>query len=205
MKSIKTILIILFLLSLPALAVAENIPNPLEKLVGPNATVIEIVIKGFAGFAGLFSMFAFGFLIFNGFKLIIARDNEEKITIAKSGILWSALGFVVAILSFSIISATFNFLGGVNRNELTSPDTIQPPIAEAGFLGVFKVVISGVLGLSFLASVIAVVYAGARMILSGGNEEQVTKAKTILKWAVAGMVVIILSYTIISSINAIFS
>ena len=43
-----------------------------------------------------------------------------------------------------------------------------------------------------------------QMIAAAGNEEMITAGKTIVKWAVVGMLVIILAYTIISALNQFF-
>jgi len=193
----------------PALVQGAEIPNPLDTVlskfkVNPaEATVIDIIFVSFAGFVGIFAVLAFGFLVFNAFKLIIARDNEEAITKAKSGIWWSVWGFVAAILAFSIVSAVSTLLGGTGRDELASPDQLNLPIADAGFMAVFRRVINGILGLSTVAAILMIVYSGIKMVYSSGNEEEITKAKTILRWAIVGVVIILLSYTILNGVSLI--
>jgi len=54
--------------------------------------------------------------------------------------------------------------------------------------------------LSFLGllAVMMIIYAGILMVSSAGDEEQSKKGKTIILWAVIGIVIILLSYTIVS-------
>ena len=107
---LELILLAIFAIA-PDFAVAQepvNIPNPL----GPfNVnTPGELVVKAFQGFAAIIVAVAIAFTVFSGFKLIIA-SNEESIQSAKESLKWSVGGFVVALLSFTIISGTANFLG----------------------------------------------------------------------------------------------
>ncbi len=187
---------------------AQNIlPNPLAKMVGGlgNATVVDVVFAAFKGFAGLFALFAFGFLIISGFKLIMARDNPQALTSAKEGITWSVGGFVVALLAYSLVAAAANFLGSTGTDELANPNVLTPPIKDTGFADLFKTVVRNVLGLAFTVALLMLVYGGYLFIFSAGNEQRVTSGKTVLKWAVAGMLVILLAYSILSGINRILT
>ncbi len=48
-----------------------------------------------------------------------------------------------------------------------------------------------------LIAVVFVIYAGVLMVTSGGNEESTEKGKKILLWAGAGIIIILLSYSIV--------
>ena len=58
------------------------------------------------------------------------------------------------------------------------------------------------LGLLGLIAVGFLIYAGVLMVTAGGKEEQVTKAKKIIMYAVGGIVIILLSYTIVSFVSS---
>lgn len=58
-------------------------------------------------------------------------------------------------------------------------------------------VINYFLGLLGLISVGFLIYAGILMVTSGGEEEGVTKARKIIMYAVIGIVIIVLAYTIV--------
>lgn len=55
-----------------------------------------------------------------------------------------------------------------------------------------------VLGLTALVAVIMVIYGGFTLMLSRGNAQAVQKGKEIIIWAIVGMGVAILSYSIMS-------
>lgn len=55
-----------------------------------------------------------------------------------------------------------------------------------------------ILGLTGTVVLVAFVYAGFLFLISAGSSEKITQAKTIIKGAVIGMLVVFLSFTIIT-------
>lgn len=210
MKKISTIFLLLLGAVLPTAVLAQSdfieIPNPIQAAPAnsPSATVIDVVFAAFGGFAGLFAILAFGFMIFSAFQIIVSTGNEESITKGKQGFTWSVLSFFIAIFSFSIIAAVHDILGGTGVDPLDNPDDLALQTKNYEFLGTFKTILQGITQITMVAALVMIVYAGIKMIISRGNEEQVTKAKTLLKWAVVGLVLMILSYAIIAGINNMF-
>ena len=65
-------------------------------------------------------------------------------------------------------------------------------------------IINYFLGLLGLVAVAFLIYAGILMVTAGGNDEQVTKARKIIMYAVVGIVIILLSYTIVTFVSQAF-
>ncbi len=63
-----------------------------------------------------------------------------------------------------------------------------------------KNVISVLLWIVGMASIIVIVYSGITFVTSAGNPSQITRAKTMLMYAVIGLVVSILAYAIVNFI-----
>ena len=63
-----------------------------------------------------------------------------------------------------------------------------------------KNIISVLLWIVGMASIIVIVYSGITFITSAGNPSQITRAKTMLLYAVVGLVVSILAYAIVNFI-----
>lgn len=57
-----------------------------------------------AVFIGFAAMLGFVFLIVAGFKYIISYGNEEAIGNAKKLAMWSLIGLIISLLSYSIVS-----------------------------------------------------------------------------------------------------
>lgn len=56
-----------------------------------------------------------------------------------------------------------------------------------------------------IAAVIIIIIAGFRMVLASGNEAELTKAKKALTWAVIGLIVSLMSFSIVSIIQNLIS
>lgn len=83
-----------------------------------------------------------------------------------------------------------------------SEGTPPPSAAAQGTLGQnIVIIINYFLGLLGLIAVAFLIYAGVMMVTAGGAEEQVTKARKIIMYAVIGIVIILLSYTIVTFVS----
>lgn len=78
-----------------------------------------------------------------------------------------------------------------------------PTAAATGTLGSnIATMINYFLGILGLIAVGFLIYAGVLMVTAGGVEEQVTKARKIIMYAVIGIVIILLSYTIVTFVTS---
>jgi len=68
--------------------------------------------------------------------------------------------------------------------------------------GNLTTIINYFLGMLGLVAVGFLIYAGVLMVTAGGAEEQVTKARKIIMYAVIGIVIILLSYTIVTFVSS---
>ncbi len=175
----------------------------------------EIVKWVFAGFAGIIGLIAMAFIVFSGFKLVVATE-EEAINTAKQSLTWAVGGFIVALLSFTLVASTANILGfepsrvptsGTLVNPVTGTCTINgqrvacPGPQGPGFLDVLGDLMVNFLGLLGFATVLMIIYYGYRYITSSGNEEAIEKAKVGLRWAITGFIVSLLAFTIVTAIR----
>jgi len=63
-------------------------------------------------------------------------------------------------------------------------------------------IITYVLGFVGLIFLIMILWSGTKMIFAGGNEQEIDEAKTRLKNAVIGFIVIVLAFTILMFVRA---
>jgi cytochrome bd-type quinol oxidase subunit 2 len=66
------------------------------------------------------------------------------------------------------------------------------------FLGDIFSAVTVIIG---IVTISMVVYSGFRMVISSGNEEELSKAKSSFQWSIAGFILALLAYVIISSIS----
>ena len=197
---IQAVLILSFAFT-PSFASAITLYNPLGSLREPG----PVVEKAVQGFAALIGAVAIAFMVFSGFKLVVARGDEQAVEKAKGGLQWAVGGFIVALLAFVIISGTAQFLGFAPPDE--NSDQLISPIPGGGddFETVLIAIMSRFLEITGVATILFVIYYGFRYVISRGNEEAVEKAKKGLQWSLVGFAVSLLSYTIISTIQRVIS
>ncbi len=85
-----------------------------------------------------------------------------------------------------------------------NPQTGQAPSAAAqGTLGQnITLLINYFLGLLGLIAVAFLIYAGILMVTAGGNDEQIAKSRKIIMYAVVGIVIILLSWTVVTFVTS---
>lgn len=83
---------------------------------------------------------------------------------------------------------------GQMKNELKLPDKSPVDITIR--------VIQWVLGLLGLVAVIMILFGGFMWMTAAGNEERIKKAKTILTSAIIGMIIIMLSWALVTFVIA---
>lgn len=204
------ILLILLMAVVPVLVLAQG-PCPADKVCLDNPLSAigvsepgQLVIRAMQGFAGIIGLIAIAFSVFSGFKLAVAASEEPR-NEAKESLKWSVGGFVVAILSFTIISGTARFLGFTPSKVGLGKDTISTPLVgptdPGDFISIMNFIMVNFLGLVGFATTLMFIYYGYVYVTAAGNEESIEQAKSGLKWAVVGLVVTLLSFTIITSIR----
>lgn len=78
----------------------------------------------------------------------------------------------------------------------------SPNAAAQGTLGDnVSQILNYFLGMLGLVAVAMLIYAGVLMVTASGEEEQIGKAKKIITYAVIGIVIIVLSYTIVGFVT----
>lgn len=81
---------------------------------------------------------------------------------------------------------------------LLQQDDRPPDVVGTDFKTAVRSFLNYFLGFLGLVAVIFVIYAGVLMVTAGGDDDQVGKGKKILLWAAVGIVLVLLSYAIVS-------
>jgi len=125
-------------------------------------------------------MLAIIFIIVGGIRYTLAGGEASKISQAKSTILYSVVGLVIVILAFSIT----NF--------------ILSSVRVDSWMSVRDSIINTLLYAAGIIAVIMIIYGAFRYITAGGNAGAITKAKDTILFAVIGLVIAILAFTIVN-------
>jgi hypothetical protein len=80
-------------------------------------------------------------------------------------------------------------------------DKLYNPLPEEDLTHVFLLILQGFLGIIGIWAVMFVFIGGFQMVMAAGNEEMYTKAKKTIVWAILGLVVALLSFSIIAIVQ----
>lgn len=85
-------------------------------------------------------------------------------------------------------------------NPLPSNELICPTV-YCDLSSMFLLIIRDILQIIPVLSVLVIIVGGFRMIMSQGNEEQLLRAKRTIYWAIGGLAVAFLSFSIIAIVR----
>jgi hypothetical protein len=115
--------------------------------------------------------------------------------------IFSKIGITLAMALVSVLSLAMNTYATSTAPDITGQlnagskaagygtNPVDPRIAVAEGVKIFL----SLLGTIFL---VLIVYAGFLMFTAAGNEENVTKAKKIIQYAIVGLIIIMSAYSI---------
>jgi hypothetical protein len=96
-------------------------------------------------------------------------------------------------------------LGGstitTNPSTSNSSATLYNPLPENDLTHVFLLVTKSFLDIMGIWAVMFIIFGGFQMVMSSGNEEAYLKAKKTITWAVLGLAVAILSFSIVAIVE----
>ena len=196
---LELLLVLIFVLT-PSFAGAQNCPPGATCLKPPTeiTSVQGLVVTAIQWILGLLATIAIVYTVVAGFRLIIAT-NEEAVKTAKESLTWAVGGFIVSLLAFTLVAGTAKLLGFISPSSTSK--TLTPSVGTDDFLTLLKTALQNFLLLLGVATILMIIYHGYRYLTSAGNEEAIEGAKSGLKWAIAGFIVVILSYSIINLVN----
>lgn len=179
------------------LAQAQAVPDtPCTGLVGcngggavPGSNVIVDNLPQVANFliyiAAAFSVL---FIVYAGFRMVIALGDESKITEQKNAVIYVLLGLMVVVLSQLVVS----FVGTQDYGQTGDPNDF--------FINFVRFGVNILLTVFNAAMVIAVIIGGGYMVHAQGKSDQFGKGKTIVTWSIIGALIANLANALVQAL-----
>jgi hypothetical protein len=184
---------------LPTIVWAEETPGLQDPLGNPD--IWQFLARLAGGLNFVTGTLALVFIVLGGYRILIAGGNSENFEKGKKMILYSFLGLVLTVSSYTILATTISIIsGGQPTGFTTGPLIVFDPINIAKVAGSPAVELYGRRVLGFLLgglgslTTLMFVYSGFLWMTAGGSEEKITKAKKTLLYAVIGVLVVLSSY-----------
>jgi len=118
-------------------------------------------------------------------------NTVKKMTGLSSGLLASFIGGIPQVFA----QGTGAFFQGATPSSISA-------VSQSNLGTAVQTIINYALGFLGLVAVAFIIYGGVLLVTSGGNDEAMGKAKKILMYAVIGIVIIMLSYTIVTFVTS---
>ncbi len=184
----------------PVVAQATELPNPLGINCGSdNRVCIQTLLTNVSRAAiGLIAIVATFMFILGGFLILTAGGSSTKVDTGKKVLQYATAGIVVIMFSASLLQFIFGTVGArqdILENVNSTAQDVGLQNTNITDLTTRLMLIA--LGLLGIVAVAMMILSGYMWITAGGNDERVRKARAIMFSAVIGLVVVLLSWSVI--------
>lgn len=153
-----------------------------------SADVIGLEAIGIADWVATIAvLLGIVFIIIAAVRAVASLGDEGKYANARNAVIQAIIGLV-------IIGAAYIF-------KIVFYDVREP----SPLIALFASKVAIVLGFILLIAVAILVYAGFRMVISFGNDEAFNSAKSLAYRAVVGILIILISYSLVFIVASVFS
>jgi hypothetical protein len=186
--------------------VGPKICNPLFNLtyngvpVSDVETFIKVILNDLGGVIGLI---AITMLVFAGFRMITANGDKIVIDRSKQILKYSIYGFIAAVFAYAGVVAIEEFIQV--RDVETNTTNIINPLSQQNFIEFVEQMIRNTMVILGIVSTFMIILNGFRYMTARGDQATVEKAKLGLTWAIGGLALSLLAYTIISALANLIS
>ena len=159
----------------------------------PAGLTFTLIINNIISFIqALISIVATLLVIIGGFMYLTSAGDDQKTARAKKTIFTALAGLLIAIISGTLT----NIITGI-------ANVAGVPAADVLAIGniIFNI-IAFVLSFMSIIAVAAFVYGGITYLTSGGSDEKTQRGKKIIIYAVVGIIVIMISATVVNIVIA---
>lgn len=198
--SIRVLLITIILcaaVAIPLIARAADspcdqsgLPNPL----GNTCTITGLIVNISRALIGLVAVAATFMFIYGGVMMLTSAGNADQVKRAKDVLRWTTVGLVILFFAGAIMRYIYSVLGPGDFEDISASIGLGRGSLSETVARTLNTII-GVLG---IIGVTMVIWSGYEWLTAAGNEKRVERAKQILTAAVAGLVIITLSWTIVN-------
>ncbi len=168
--------------------------NPLAFDTVQGATAVFLT-----AFQGIIVWLALLFLVLGGIFYITSAGDEKKIGTAKKMITAAMIGLAIGVVAPSLLKAVGDVLGWGSAQVPTEVSSAKSVVE------IVQGLLNFLLGVSGLLAMIMLVIGGFMFFAAAGDEKRAETAKSIVKFAIMGIAVIVLSLIVVRTVTALLS
>ncbi|MEI7750203.1 MAG: pilin [Candidatus Moraniibacteriota bacterium] len=168
--------------------------NPLNFSTVQEATGVFL-----AAFQGIIVWLSLLFIVLGGIFYITSAGDEKKIGTAKKMITAAMIGLAIGVAAPSFLKVIGDVLGWGGAQVPTEVSSAKSMVQ------IIQGVLNFLLGISGLLAMIMLVIGGFMFFASAGDEKRAETAKSLVKYSIMGIAVVVLSLIIIRTIAMLLS
>ncbi len=188
----------------------------------PDISIEQVLQNIFNLVAGIVAAVAALVIIIGGIMWMTAGGDEERVTKARKTILAAIIGLIIVgaavgivtfvlrifasapILNFPVVLAgNGGGLGNESGGGLGNETRIQNPLKARSFTELFVGIANWLAGIIASVAVLVIIFGGFQYLTSGGNEEKIAQARRTIQWAIIGLIIVIMSWSLLKTILSI--
>jgi type IV secretion system pilin len=146
--------------------------------------ILDIILR-------LAALVTVGYIIYAGVQYVTAQGEPDKAKRALNTIINASIGLGITIIS----AATVSFIGHRLGANVATTEGLPKVAADKGSLAVLLNIVFGVLA---AASLLVLVIAGLRYVMSGGDPNTMTKTKNTIIYSAIGLVVAMSGFAMVA-------
>lgn len=168
--------------ALTATGLSETILEPFTKLLMTGASFLFIAI----------AIYAF-------YKLVTANGDDDAVSKGKMTIVYGILWFIVIKFANILVESTYGTVKCWNGwfFQVVPTNCIEQPEIE-WVMGILTTLINWINGFLWIVIVLLIIYAWFLVMTGKGDEEKSSKAKNIIFYAFIGLLVLLMSYLLLT-------
>lgn len=165
-------------------------------IIGPDASdpnglsnyIWRIVLNGIEIALVIGAYIAIAFIIYGGFLFLTGGGNPAQVEKGRKSVLNAVIGLVITMGSIAITNFIFSIIGTASTTANGVPTVTDTQLLTNGLNITYFIL--GVI------AVIVIIVSGINYASSGGDAGKVTKAKNMLTYAIVGLVIVLVAFSI---------
>ncbi len=159
--------------------------NPIEA-----KTVNDLFDNIYKAILEIVGVLAVIMIVIGGILYMTSAGDQGRVQLAKTTVTAAIIGLALAVAAPTFLKEIYHILGGTAPSDVVKPETKE--ISE--ILGNLLTVLLDIIG---TLSVLMLVIGGIMYMTASGDQTRADTAKRVIKYAIIGLVVAILSLTIV--------
>ncbi len=178
-----------------------NVPGKMDKACninnftflgwGSNSDVLLVLLAVIDDLLRIAGVVAVGYVIYAGVRYVTSQGSPEETSKAQSTLMDAIIGLAIAMIAIAVVSFIGSKVGTGGTNSTGPSVTLNTNVLPhtAASNTTLKTILSIVLGVVGALSLLFVTIGGFRYVLSQGDPQATSKAKSTILYALIGLII----------------